>query len=568
MAQIKSDIESYEEIIAMMKDPQMMEKVEKMIMMEKMMMMEKMTNMSVDNDEEDKNEPWNRFILVVKPEQSGKTFVMIKKINEFMEDDEITGNITVNFIFCDNSLLLTKQTTTRLLADINEPYAEFSSRNDGKAKKKSSEVRDAIEEGVRNVVCCTNGKRVVDIEDIIRRLNLYNNASYTFKIWLDEADKFDSHIKKTFIPLAEKYSNVEVYMLTATPQPIFETYGEVRTMALENTTIPTYHGWDDCERIIVEDESGGSPVGFARQVADGMIFRGELKPGAKGYVPANTQKRTHHAMRDMFVEKNTAVFVVNGDGIELTLPVQPGAACSEPQRITIEKKTKELHKHICELYNEHNVGQWPCVVTGNICVGRGISIQQPDFMFTFGILSNCSKKAEASQNAGRLKGNFKNWVGYCRPKVYTTAKFDKIAMEYEEQSKEIAKLAFDKNGNSEGSTIVTKTEVKNIVCDKDWDLFTGEFDTLKEANDMLARHGCRCKKSFTVNEQGFIESSITNKRHVMNYDLVVEKMKGMAKTSTFTTKTDTSKYGRMYVAYKDLNDKDSVVYMVRVIKKK
>lgn len=558
-----SDIELYNKIMraAMMADPQMME-----------MMMTKMMNMSVDNDEEDKNEPWDRFILVVKPEQSGKTFVMIKKINEFIQDDEDTGSITVNFIFCDNSLLLTKQTTSRLVDEIHddgEKYVEFSSRNDGMAKKKSSDVREAIEEGIRNVVCCTNGKRVVDIEAIISRLNLYNSTPYIFKIWLDEADKYDSHIKKTFIPLAEKYNNVEVYMLTATPQPIFNTYGEVRTMALENTTLPTYHGWNDCERIIVEAESGKT-VGFARQVVDGMIHRGELKPGAKGYVPADTQKRTHHAMRDMFVEKNTAVFVINGDGVELTLPVPPGAACSEPQRITIEKKTKELHKHIRELYKEYNVSQWPCVVTGNICVGRGISIQQPEFMFTFGILSNCLKKTEASQNAGRLKGNFKNWVGYCPPKVYTTAKFDKIAMEYEEQSREIARLAFDKNGHSEGSTIVTKTEVKNIICDKDWDLLTGEFDTLKQANEMLAEHKCRRKNSFRANEQGFIESSTTKKKHVMNYDDVVEEMKGWTNTSTFDTKknNDKSVHSRMFVAYKDLNDKDSVVYMVRVIKKK
>jgi hypothetical protein len=553
----QQDIESYQRMIAMMNDPQMMAK-----------MMAMMKNESNVDKSEDKNDPWDRFILVVKPEQSGKTFVMINKINEFIKDDEDAGTQTVNFIFCDNSLLLTKQTTTRLLVDINdEPYVEFSSRNDGSAKKKSADVREAIEDGIRNVVCCTNGKRVVDIEDIVSRLNRHNNSSHTFKIWLDEADKFHSHIKKTFIPLAEKYKNVEVYMLTATPQPIFKTYGEVRTMALENTTLPTYHGWHDCNRIIMDDESG-TTIGFARQITDYMIHRGELKPGEKGYVPANTQKRTHYAMRDMFVEKNIAVFLVNGDGIELTLPVQPGAASSEPQRIMVVK-TKELHEHIRELYNQYNVNKMPCVVTGNICVGRGISIQQPDFMFTFGILSNCLKKTEASQNAGRLKGNFKDWLGYRAPKVYTTAKFDKIAMEYEEQSREIAKIAFVKNGYSEGTAMVTKTEVKNIVCDKEWDLFTGEFDTLEKANDMLMKHKCRRKISFNKNEQGFIESSTTKTKTVLQYDAVVKEMECWSKTSSFDTKNKNQRsFGRMYVAYKDVNDNNSVVYMIRVIKKK
>lgn len=552
------DVNNYQRMIAKMKnDPQMMNKI-----------MEIMNNGhdNMDDNMDDKmdDNEWDRFILVVKPEQSGKTFVMINKINDFIQEDEISGKTTVNFIFCDNSLLLTKQTSKRVWYDIDEPYIEFSSGKS--AIKQTADVRQSIEDGVRNVVCCTNGKRVVDIEEIIDRMNRYNKTDYIFKIWLDEADKFITYIKKTFIPLAKKYSNLEVYMLTATPQPIFNAYGEVRTLALENTTLPTYHGWNDCQRIIVEDESE-TTIGFARQVSD--MLQCELEPGEKGYVPANAQKKTHHAMRDMFVGKNIVVFLVNSDGIELTLPIQPGAACSEPERIMVVK-TKELHEHIRELYDEYNVNQWPCVVTGNICVGRGISIQNPKFMFTFGILSNCLKKTEASQNAGRLKGNFKDWPGYRPPRVYTTAKFDKIAMEYEEQSREIARIAFDKNGHSEGITTVTKTEVKNIVCDKDWDLITGEFDTLKEANDMLAEHKCRRKNSFTVNEQGFIESTTTKKKRVMNYDDVVEEMKGWAYTSGFDTKKnkDKSLHSRMFVAYKDLNDKDSVVYMVRMIKKR
>jgi len=48
--------------------------------------------------------------------------------------------------------------------------------------------------------------------------------------------------------------------------------------------------------------------------------------------------------------------------------------------------------------------------------------------------------------------------------VYTTEKFDKIAKEYETQSREIAKIAFEKNGGQEGTAIVTNTEVKNVIC--------------------------------------------------------------------------------------------------------
>lgn len=50
-----------------------------------------------------KNDIWERFILICKPEQSGKTFIMIQKINKDLIDEIEKKNI-INFIFCDNNL--------------------------------------------------------------------------------------------------------------------------------------------------------------------------------------------------------------------------------------------------------------------------------------------------------------------------------------------------------------------------------------------------------------------------------------------------------------------------------
>lgn len=519
-----------------------------------------------------KEEAWDRFIMVVKPEQSGKTFVMIKKINEFLAEEIDEDLVTVNFVFCDNSLLLTKQTKERIrtdvyLPDVEEPYVELSSRKDGSAKNNSGEVRCAIEDGCRNVVCCTNGKRADDILEIVKRMNKHNTRAYNFKIWLDEADKFDNYIKKIFIPLLQRHENVDVYMLTATPQPIFQKYKEVRTMALENTTLPSYHGWNDCE-VVMRDDEAGTTLGFARQIADEMLANGELVPGAKGYVPADTQKKSHKAMKDMFVAKGVAVFTVNGSGLELAQPRDPNAASLEPPTPIKIKKTEELHVHIRHLYTAYNVSQWPCVVTGNICVGRGISIQQPDFMFNFGILSNCTKKTEASQNAGRLKGNFKEWAGYAPPRVYTKEKFNKIATEYEEQSREIAKIAFKKvqeTGAEEGTALVTNVEVKNTLC-KEWQLIYSEFDRLEDASELLKNYGCNGKtaKSLKKNDADFILSSTTKRASVLKYDDVKKEMESWTTTSTFDTRTDNNTYGRVFVVYKDINDKESVKYLVRI----
>ena len=511
-------------------------------------------------------EAWDRFILIVKPEQSGKTFVMIQKINEFLQEDMKSEEITVNFIMSDNNLLLTKQTKERVekdvnmecLPDIDEPYIEFSYSSD---KNNKSKVREAIEDGCRNVICCTNGRRVKDIKDIIERLNKNNRENYNFKIWMDEVDKFESYIQKIFIPLAQENDNINVYMLTATPQRLFNKFGEVRTMALENTTLPTYHGWRDNNIIIMESE-GEDSVGFARKIANEMKHNNQLLPGTKGYVPSSTKKETHYNMRDMFLVKGVAVFVVNGDGIELTLPNE------NKTTDIIRKKKKELSQHILELYEKHNVSRWPCIITGALCIGRGITIQTPDFMFSFGILSNCSKKSEASQNAGRLKGNMKDWKGYSPPTVYTTQKFNKIADEYEKQSREIAKLAFSKSDDSK-TAIITKSEMKNIETDKIWDLITDEFDNLHDANEMLKENGCRCKYKFKM-DNGFIKSTTTEKAKVLKYQDVKETIKGWSKTSAFDTNKNKNKkiHSRMIISYKDLTDKNSVVFIVRIIKKK
>lgn len=532
------------------------------------------------------DEPRERFILIVKPEQSGKTFIMIKQINKFIKDDISQDRITINFIFCDNSLLLTKQTTTRLqddlnieyLPDINEPYVEFSSRNDGIAKKTWQDVRTAIEDGCRNVICCTNGKRVVDIKSIISRINRHNSLSYNFNIWLDEADKFDSYIKKEFIPLLELHRNVSIYMLTATPQPIFQNYNEVRTMAIENTTTPSYHGWNDC-RILIRDDETNTTLGFARQIADEMLEKNQLIPGIKGYVPANYEKKEHHKMRNLFLIKGVAVFLVNGDGIELSLPRDKRSASEENNdyfRVNIIKEN-ELHFHISQLYNEYNVDRWPCIITGNICVGRGISIQQPDFMLNFAILSNCSKKTEASQNAGRMKGNFKHWDGYAPPIVYTTKKFDKIAREYEEQSREIAQFAFEKDINQEGTAIVSNVEVKNILYAKNWELVCDDglpfkqFDNLEDANSCLLQYNCRKKseKSLKKNQDGFILSTTTKKLSILQYDDVKEEMESWTTLSTLDTrKGNKDVYSRMFIAYEDTSNIESVKYLVRIAIKK
>ena len=130
-----------------------------------------------------------RVILICKPEQSGKTFVMIQQIIKDLEEST-EGKTVINMIFCDNSLLLTKQTSTRVQRDLKNHENEVCGEVDGEiicnttrqsgseeeknfymefstgkgAKRNRAAVWYAITaDQIRNVICCTNKTRVSDI---------------------------------------------------------------------------------------------------------------------------------------------------------------------------------------------------------------------------------------------------------------------------------------------------------------------------------------------------------------------------------------------------------------------
>ena len=101
----------------------------------------------------------DRFVLICKPEQSGKTFVMLQQIIKDLEEPNGDKEV-INFILCDNSLLLTRQTSSRIDSELTpfsmngETYIEFSSSVNGKACKDYNAVIAKITcDDIRNVIC-------------------------------------------------------------------------------------------------------------------------------------------------------------------------------------------------------------------------------------------------------------------------------------------------------------------------------------------------------------------------------------------------------------------------------
>ena len=441
----------------------------------------------------------NRITLICKPEQSGKTFVMIQQIINDLRDPSLTRTV-INIILCDNNLLLTKQTSERVGRDLSpfievngQTYLEFSSHA-------RTEYRSAVAvEGaisvldIHNILCCTNGTRVEDIYTIISDLNKseLHKDKFIFKIWLDEADKFTSFIDNTFGPLVEEYTNVELYCITATAAKLFKRYGSFNVFPLENTTTDYYHGWLDNEFRFVD--SSATCVSFAEHVLDNM-GKDHIQPGTKWYIPAEHKKVTHRGIKDVCIKRGFAVIIVNGEGIKLFLP---------NGEMVPYKKDDELNTIIKKAYREHELKCYPLAITGNVCIGRGISIMSEDFMMDYGILSSCHNQQEASQNSGRLKGNIKSWDTYKPPTVFTTETFWEVARNWEIKSRGLARLAYDKEQQGK-STIITKNEYRTVGEDFDYVVHDELFKSYTKAKDFLKTKKRKMKASVTGSVEGAI----------------------------------------------------------------
>jgi len=528
---------------------------------------------------------WLNFQLICKPEQSGKTFVMIRHIITDLSYP-IEGKEIVNFILCDNNLLLTKQTSTRFEKDLKEHihdgivYIELSSHERTDYHDTGSVFQAIIAKGARNVICCTNGKRMDDIYKLIEDINtsLFTAGKFHFNVWLDEADKFIKFIENTLRPIVEQHQNVNVKLITACSQPLFQKYKYMNVLPIENTTSELYHGWSD--NIIRVIDIDYDYLDFIEHILSN-VAQDNILPGTKWFIPGLSVKKSHDAIKNVCIEKGMAVLCVNGDGIILTMPIML-------ERI-VYKKDDDFNSKIKQIYKEKQLQRFPLVITGYICIGRGITIMSEEFMIDYSILSHYSNKNEASQLAGRIKGNikgFKNYNPKKPPTIFTTEDFDKIAIEWEQKSRALAKLAFEKEQNGE-STVINSIEFK--TCDKSYKYICHEalFSSFEKAKEFLqskerdmtnTKEGERKikvsdskKTAIHICPDGFyVTSKLLNKGKTvadMTKDdrITIEKAKTIP-PNTCILQTHHSRYLILPVYENEMSPPNSVKYQVRYIK--
>lgn len=117
-------------------------------------------------------------------------------------------------------------------------------------------------------------------------------------------------------------------------------------------------------------------------------------------------------------------------------------------------------------------------------------------------------------------------------------------------------------------------EVEIVKKVKEYESIYEEFETLDEANAFMKKYECRKKTINAINkatdEHGFIHSSTSGNKKVLNYFDVNKEIAGWHETSNMSLPKNEKKgkkHGRFYITYKDIQDVNSVVFICRVVNK-
>lgn len=495
---------------------------------------------------------------LVKPVQTGKTKFMIEM--GICKTFTSSNKNVISIIFCDNNLLLTNQTLIRINEEETlyrdsqgDKVLEFSS----KSKIKKTELEHYIRNGVKIICMCSNGPRMKDINWLLQQTSI--KSDFKFEIWIDEADKYVKSLN-SFISEWSKFSNVKkLTLMTATPEKVLSTMPNISVIPLDSTyDSDKYLSFKDCHFEFVNEIC--SHADYIKTVLE------EHPPenGQFWFVPANTKKKSHYEVRDLLKKHGFNVLVINSDG-KMFYDDREGST-------PIDKKVinKEVNKWLPEFYNKMNLSNQKFAVTGNFCIGRGITIQSERLMITHCAYPPVIRDKSAAYQMQRTLGMIKHLQNFVIPTVYCSQKFKEEMMGMEHAAMELGKLAKEKpHIDAKKEYQILKKEGSKSLQDEDEYIGGTEwFDTKEEVKRFYKEIGKSCREFKQPNEDGFELGSISRRPEILTKPKL-DKLSEGKKTANLdirNAKIDRF-YSRLYPYYTNINDNTTLKYCVRWVKK-
>ena len=381
-----------------------------------------------------------------KPAQSGKT----RTIQQIIRDDDGVRN-HLNILICSNNRLLVAQTNARMVDDLYDDVG--SVEEDGPSDdhvsggvyswmsgtKKSNISVDALawkvcNEEVSMIVCCAHKARFRMLTELLTKLEASRFFSKPVNVWIDEADVSVKHWSGDYD--FSNFSSVrEMTLVSATFGAVFDHYERIRVMPFPETCPATYLGLSDC------DLQPFDAPGRAAEYVDAVLTAHPemLKRGIKLFIPGDIERKSHTAIADYLTARNCIVLVLNGETKAFLFP--------NGRRVDIdltldEENPTELSRVLAEMYVQHRMERYPLAVTGQLCLGRGITFQSPTFTFDYAIIPGMKGADSAYQCVARVLGNIRTYTAWT-PTVFMSSSLLAAVLRQERIATNLARLVHE-----------------------------------------------------------------------------------------------------------------------------
>ncbi len=419
--------------------------------------------------------------------QGGKT----RRIQDLIcEQNAHEPGMRYNIIIQANIRLLAAQTGARL-EDIHVDEEEDDSPNDdkiegevfswfsGNGKPKvtvdalvGQMLQDPKAGGITTLVCCANRRRLVYLKEVLGKLE---SALARFRspikatIWIDEADAYTTYWRDIEFssvlssPFVEKAT-----LVTATVNKLVKEFGAISVLPLAVGAPDVYFSLRDYEHCVVP-ETTKSCLDFIKEHTLANLER-YFSPGVRVFLPSAVKRVCHYAVANFWLEHGGAVLILNGEKKEIWVP----RAAGSKEVLVLPKfgdgpdAGLEVGRQIGALYKKHGLSAFPLAVTGNLCLGRGITFQNEEFLFDHmilapGIFQNGALDVQtiAYQCVGRGLGNIRHLPNFqeraatgFKPTLLTSQAILDAVLEAETVAGTLGRRAHET-----GVTVVTKQDL-------------------------------------------------------------------------------------------------------------
>jgi hypothetical protein len=406
------------------------------------------------------------------PGQSGKTrkiqesIKLTKSLSELFDFEEV-----IHVIICSNNRALVKQTGSRMNKDLypkkdlpdydsssneEDDSDEESSKSDAKIEgnvftwlsgNKSNNISteklglSIINDEVNMLICCAHVKRLTYLKNLLTILQKSKAFQKKINIWIDEADASCNLWSKSELNVIEYQKINKITLVSATFDSVIKKYERIKVLPFEKTHPETYHKIQECN-LISDDFIADSAIEYIKGIY--KKYKDELyKPGIRLFVPGDVKVESHDNIASFLKDQGFAVVVLNGYRKEIVIPQH--ASISLQPYLGDSDVPEEIGKIITKIYHDSNLSQFPFAITGQMCIGRGITFQNENFLFDYGIIYDIPDKANAYQCGCRMAGNIKNVQGYKQAKIISPTKMIEKMLERENIAVNIGKIVNELN---------------------------------------------------------------------------------------------------------------------------